>query len=433
MMESDAHSTAGGSERTDRALADMRVMLQRLEARLLAEPDPLASSDAAELVRSLDGLTVRLARQEATARGRADELARAVAALTARLEAEAEAHARREAHLAESQARIAARLELALTAPLRPADPGPLAAVLVASAALAALAVTGAGVTLLSQPERKPTVIAGQAPPQPAGDLRPMIRSTQEPEAADGGGVQPAKPGAPPLASPRETFAAVAAALERGETTAVARLTALAQAGDAEAQLHLASLHETGQAGLPQDLAAARLWTRRAAGVGNRVAMHNLGLFLSEGEGGPRDVVEAAVWFRRAAERGVVDSQFNLGLLYEAGTGVQRNVREAYRWFTIAANAGDVAAREKQVEIAGRLSGSERSGLDRDAAAFQPGLQLLREPDLLVSPATTLAETQALLARRGYYVGPIDGVSSPQLAAAAAAYRRDHPQVEAGP
>lgn len=430
-MEADADGTAGGTERTARALTDMRATLQRLEARLLAEPDPLASSDAAELVRSLDGLTVRLARQEAAARGRADELVRAVAALTARLEAEAEAHARREAQLAEGQAHIAARLEVALAAPARPADPGPLTAVLVASAALAALAVTGAGVTLLSLPEPTRPVIAGQIPSQPAGDLRPMIRSTREPEVAVG--AEPAKPGAPPVASPRETFAAVAEALRRGEATAIARLAGLAQAGDAEAQLHLAGLYETGQGGLPQDLVAARLWTRRAAGGGNRVAMHNLGLFLSEGEGGPRDAVEAAAWFRRAAERGVVDSQFNLGVLYEAGTGVQRNLREAYRWFTIAANAGDVAAREKQIEVEGRLSGGERAGLDRDAATFQPGSGALREPVPLIPPATTLAETQALLARRGYYVGPINGAASPELTAAAAAYRRDHPEVETGP
>ena len=424
-----------GSERTDRALADMRAVLERLEARLLAEPDPLATADAADLIRSLDGLTVRLARQEATARGRAEDLARAVAALTARLEAEAAAHAAREAQLAEGQAQIAARLEVALAAPARPAgDPGPLKAVLVASAALAALAVTGAGVSLLSLPEAARPALAGRIALPPALDLRPMLRGSRDPQVAAAPLAPPATTGAPAgAAAPRDSFAAVVAALQRGEVTAMPRLTGLAQSGDAEAQLHLASLYETGRAGLPQDLAAARLWTRRAAGGGNRLAMHNLGLFLSEGDGGPRDVVEAAAWFRRAADRGVVDSQFNLGLLYEAGSGVPRNLREAYRWFSIAANAGDMAAREKQIEVEGRLSGSERAGLDRDAAAFQPGSQPLRDPDLMIPPATTLAETQALLARQGYYVGPIDGVASPQFRAAAAAYIRDHPQVETGP
>ena len=134
----------------------------------------------------------------------------------------------------------------------------------------------------------------------------------------------------------------------------------------------------------------------------------------------------AAGWFRAAAERGVVDSQFNLGLLYEAGRGVPQNLREAYRWFSIAANAGDVAAREKQVEIEGKLKPAERAGLDRDASGFQPGAAT---PDLaqVIAPATTLAETQALLARQGYYVGPIDGVASPAFRTAAAAWRRDHP------
>lgn len=433
MIGADESWAEAGPERTERALAGMRAALERLEARLLAGTDPLASADAVGLIRSLDGLSVRLARQEASARGRADELARAVATLTARLEAEAAARAAREVRFAEGQARIAARLETALAAAsARPADPGPVKAVLVASAALAALAVTGAGVTLLSRPGEPPPVLAERPSALATIELRPMLRSSREPLAQSGAAVAPG-PATPAAVVSRESFAAVVAALRRGEGTAIARLTGLAQAGDPEAQLHLAGLYEGGQAGLPRDLAAARLWTRRAAGGGDRVAMHNLGLFLSEGEGGPRDMVEAAVWFRRAAERGVVDSQYNLGVILEAGTGVPRNLREAYRWFTIAANAGDVAARERQIEVEGRLSAAERAGLDRDVSAFQPGLQPLREADLVIPPATTLAETQAMLARRGYYVGRIDGVASPQFRAAAAAYLHDHPEVENGP
>jgi localization factor PodJL len=133
------------------------------------------------------------------------------------------------------------------------------------------------------------------------------------------------------------------------------------------------------------------------------------------------------VWFRRAAAQGVVDSQYNLGLLYEAGRGVSKNLREAYRWFAIAANAGDVASREKQVAIEAQLAAGERAGLDREAAAFRPGISESAEADVVLPPATTLAETQAFLARRGYYLGPVDGQSSAALKAAAAAYLRDNP------
>ena len=42
-------------------------------------------------------------------------------------------------------------------------------------------------------------------------------------------------------------------------------------------------------------------------------------------------------------------------------------------------------------------------------------------------PPVSMAETQAFLAQQGYYSGPIDGVVSPALKAAAAAYMADRP------
>lgn len=408
-------------ERTVRALEDMRAILARLEARLGGgEADTLPASTVQSLIGALNALAQRLARSESQSQERIDQLLTALAALLARLDAEAAGHA--------------AALE-ALDAAQAVRDPGPVRAVLVAASALAALAVTGAVAVVAARPEALPAIVVeGLRIHRPVLPLRPGL-TAQEPSASSAAAVS----GAPraPTAAPASTdsFAAVQAALARGEANALPRLTGLAEAGDPDAQLHLASLYETAKAGLPRDLAAARLWTRRAAGGGNRVAMHNLGLFLTEGDGGPRDVEEAAAWFRRAAERGVVDSQFNLGVLYESGRGVSRNLREAYRWFSIAANAGDLAAREKQVELAGRLSAAERAGLDRDTGAFQPGPApaAARDPDPLVPPATTLAETQTLLARQGYYVGPADGVVTPQLRAAAAAYLRDHPELARRP
>jgi len=426
---STASGLGPGEARTPATPGDLRAVIRGLETRLtLLGPDPLEPATAAALMQALDGLAVRLARQEAAARGRDADLSAAVAALSARL--------------AEGQADLAARLDAALVeladtrddrTAERAAEPGPIRAILVAAAASAALAVTGAGVLLASRPDSAPPVFAERFRIHSPVALRPGLTPTPQTVAS---ALVAASPSQPPSAGPpAETFAAVEAALQRGEGTALARLTGLAQAGDPEAQLHLASLYETASAGLSQDLAAARLWTRRAAGGGNRIAMHNLGLFLTEGDGGPRNLVEAAAWFRRAADRGVVDSQYNLGLLYEAGRGVPKNLREAYRWFSIAANAGDVAAREKQVELEGRLAAAERAGLDREAADYRPGPgpALARNAELIVPPATTLAETQALLARQGYYVGPVDGVASPQFRAAAQAWLRDHPEAARTP
>ena len=123
----------------------------------------------------------------------------------------------------------------------------------------------------------------------------------------------------------------------------------------------------------------------------------------------------------------------NLALLYEAGRGVQKNLREAYRWFALAANAGDASAREKQVEIEARLKAGERSGLDREVSGFQPGAPAPADLAAVIPPAVTLAETQALLARKGYYLGPVDGVASPAFRSAATAYLRDHPDLALRP
>lgn len=387
--------------RPQRLLIDVRAVLARLDAQLSSRGDaPLSRGTAAALVQGLEELAA------AAAQARNAELSEALWALAARLDAEPAAHPG------------AAAADLAELRAAAFADPGPIRAILVVAAACAALAVTGAGVLVLSGPATAPPILAAVTARLPS--LKPLTPPAAHRVAPHVVGVA----GLPQVAGRSD-----AAAMDPsgpGEASALPELTGLAQAGDTEAQLRLANLYETGQAGLPRDLAAARLWTRRAANGGHRVAMHNLGLFLTEGEGGLRDVAEAAGWFRRAADLGVVDSQYNLGLLYEAGRGAPQNLREAYRWFSVAANAGDLAAREKQLALEARLPPAERAALDREAAGYRPAAARA-EPDPIVPPATTLAETQALLARRGYYVGPVDGVNSAQLKAAAAAWLRDHP------
>jgi TPR repeat protein len=54
------------------------------------------------------------------------------------------------------------------------------------------------------------------------------------------------------------------------------------------------------------DQLEAERWMRRAAGLGHRLAMHDLGRDLEDGEfGGPgRHIEEAEVWFRRSADLG---------------------------------------------------------------------------------------------------------------------------------
>jgi TPR repeat protein len=172
---------------------------------------------------------------------------------------------------------------------------------------------------------------------------------------------------------------------------ALSRMTALADAGDADAQARLALIYLKGE-GAAADPAAALRWARAAAeagqpvaeylmGVfysegkvvkaddevafgwfstsatkGNLKAMHSLAIAYAQGQGTAKDEKQAAEWFRRAAERGYVDSAFDLALLYERGLGVPQDMKQALTWYGIAAQAGDVPAAERVVALQNQIS-----------------------------------------------------------------------------
>ena len=172
---------------------------------------------------------------------------------------------------------------------------------------------------------------------------------------------------------------------------ALSRMTALADAGDADAQARLALIYLKGE-GAAADPAAALRWARAAADAGQPVAEYLMGVFYSEGkvvkadddvafgwfsasatkgnlkamhslaiayaqgQGTAKDEKAAAEWFKRAAERGYVDSAFDLALLYERGLGVPQDIKQALTWYGIAAQMGDVPAAEKVVALQNQIS-----------------------------------------------------------------------------
>lgn len=152
---------------------------------------------------------------------------------------------------------------------------------------------------------------------------------------------------------------------------ALAPMQRLADAGFVMAQYRLAKMYERGE-GVAADLVQARIWTERAAGGGNRNALHDLGVYFARGEGAPRDAAAASRWFRQAAELGLADSQFNLGVLYAEGRGVEADVWEALYWFRLAARQGDVAAGERAIELELGLTPYDLEQVDARVAAFQP-------------------------------------------------------------
>ena len=254
-----------------------------------------------------------------------------------------------------------------------PRRQGKLKVGVMVSAAAAALGVTTAGLTLYSaQSVDHPHDQAGdQASPTlaPAPQIStPQAAVALAPHLTQPGAAGPAS-GAQDLPG---LYADAVRRIEAHDNSAVGDLRKDANLGYAPAQFYLAKLYETGDAGLPKDIAAAREWTQRAADNGERKAMHNLGLYYFEGTGGTKNLPVAAQWFRKAANLGLVDSQYNLARLYEGGFGVTQSQAEAYRWYLIAARSGDAESRAAADRLKAQLPAATARASQSAADGFRP-------------------------------------------------------------
>ncbi len=135
----------------------------------------------------------------------------------------------------------------------------------------------------------------------------------------------------------------LAAAQQASTAADVDRLRALAEQGDADAQLRLGLMYDIFGRG-PQDYTEAVRWYRRAAEQGNAFAQRRLGVMYANGRGVPQDDAEAVRWYRKAAEQGDASAQFNLGVMYANGRGVPQDDTEAVRWYRRAAEQGHASA-----------------------------------------------------------------------------------------
>ena len=313
------------------------------------------------------------------------------------------------------------------------------------SGGAAALAVALVGYEIVLQkpggalPNRVADVMGLGAPRSPVNGEKPAAGEGGQPLAAvvlAPTPTGPAAPGAAPSATQSEAGAEIYAdgvrRLEAKDNSGVAIVSKAANLGYAPAQFYLAKLYEAGGAGLKKDAGQARVWTQRAADGGDEKAMHNLALYYFEGTGGPKNTTLAAQWFHRAADLGLVDSQYNLGRLYEEGFGVSQNPAEAYKWYLIAARAGDAESRTSAQRLKSQLSPEAQAAAERAAIGFQaqgPRLGPTQLAQATIAPdaggAADVTIAQRGLSRLGYYQGPYDGVSSPALSLAIAAYQRD--------
>jgi localization factor PodJL len=317
---------------------------------------------------------------------------------------------------------------LAFGRPRRRPGGGTTGALMVAGLLAAVSLAAGGFVVMEGQPQGKLpqrvadalALVRGETPKPPVS-AQPLaaIALAPKPDAAA------APPALPADASAR--YANAVASVTAGDAGGVGELRRLADAGYAPAEFYLSKLYEDGKGGLPKDPIEARIWTEKAADGGDRAAMHNLALDYFEGVGGERDAAAAAEWFRRAADLGLLDSQFNLAGLYEHGQGVSQNSAEAYKWYLIASKAGDAEARASALRVRAGLTQEARAVAERAAANFTPAAAGPAAASATAAPAGSpdLVTAQRALNQLGYYQGPTDGLPSPALRLAIAAYQRD--------
>jgi localization factor PodJL len=160
--------------------------------------------------------------------------------------------------------------------------------------------------------------------------------------------------------------------IDGGETGGVDALTQAANLGLPAAQLKLAALYETGDAGMTRDPVEARKWARRAAESEDPRGMHAFGMYLFDGVGGARNRPEALDWLLKAADRGLIDSQYNVARLYENGDeGIAPNPTEAFKWYLIAARTGDEPAQAAVDRLTPLTPAAGRRTARAAAEAFQ--------------------------------------------------------------
>lgn len=116
-------------------------------------------------------------------------------------------------------------------------------------------------------------------------------------------------------------------------------LTQAANAGHADAQYAVGTMHSSGRGGVASKT-AARVWFEKAAAQGHANAAYNLGIHYDQGLETEASPERALGWFVRAAELGHTEGAYNAGHMYLRGEGAAASNESAVRWFRVAADAG---------------------------------------------------------------------------------------------
>jgi TPR repeat protein len=107
----------------------------------------------------------------------------------------------------------------------------------------------------------------------------------------------------------------------------------VAEVGDSDTLLNVATIYSSTGGGVPQDSTEALHWYRLAADKGSEEALCYIGKLYETGDGVDQDFSEAMRWYQLAAERGNAGAMFNIEMMYVRSEGVPLDKNELGFWF----------------------------------------------------------------------------------------------------
>jgi localization factor PodJL len=177
------------------------------------------------------------------------------------------------------------------------------------------------------------------------------------------------------LADPQERLQVALRAADSGyDYTALRLLEPLAEAGNATAQYHLATMYDHGLGTSRNASKALELYTQ-AAEQSNVPAETRLGEVYLHGTLVLQDLAKARQWFEKAAVAESSEAQLQLAEMYQDGLGVQPDPIEAYGWYAVAASQGDAVAADRRDRILKTMAASDQAKAEARAAVLQTSLK----------------------------------------------------------
>lgn len=173
-------------------------------------------------------------------------------------------------------------------------------------------------------------------------------------------------------ASPAELFALGMTYIDSGRSEGVKYITEAAEAGDADAQCTLGTLHVLGMHGVSRDVGSAQEWLERAVNGGSVMAHYNLGVQCALGENGfPMDKKRAAKLFKVSGEAGHIDSMMALATMFRNGDGVPQDADQAAQWAYKAASKDGEFEKMAEAMETGTLPQEDVQKINENMAAIR--------------------------------------------------------------